>query len=893
MANSDTVTAPAGRPTPVKRDPAKLPFDKIGNFQLRGLLGKGGMGEVFEGFDCELKRKVAIKLLSPAIAQDEEFIDKFLSEAQLAAQIDHQNVCRVYHLGRLPENNAPYIVMEYLAGQNLSQRVKEMGPLPIHQCLKVIKETALALQAAHDKKVLHRDVKPSNIMFTEDGSVKVTDFGLARLLKESAQLSATDHIVGTPHYISPEAGQGKSFDVRSDIYSLGSTFYHLVTGRVPFDGPTPLSVLNSHVHDTPPDPCSLRVGIPRALTAIIQKMMAKEADLRFQDYGELVKAIDELSSLQVEVDASPTVTAKVPRPLLPSALPYLPIVLLVLILAITGWQAVTAFLPINGPQEGKDFVNSLGMKFRWIGPGKFLMGTNGGDKTESPQHEVVFARGFWLSETEVTQEQWKAIRKGDVPTKYVGPKRPVDSVSYDGATTYCRMITLHERKIRTLGPEFTYALPTESQWEYGCRAGTTGAFDLDEVAWYHKSGRNDPADWDLTKWPADQYPKVWLGTRPVRLKKPNPWGLYDMLGNVPEFVRDTWHFGYEKAPADGSAWFNNSSREFIMRGGSYRGRAEYVRPAFRYRPIMNEAFCGFRLAIVDVPKNQYGPSPIYDEASKLSTSTKEGEDFKNSAGMVFRWIKAGSFTMGTPDEEERRNREEGPLHEVTFSEGFWCGAFEVTQEQWRKVMGKDHEASIYRGATRPVQHVSIEEAESFCRTLSSKEAQKGRLPKGYLYRLPTEAQWEYCARAGTTTALYTGPIKYDGFFTSPSLDEIAWYTNSYRTDPNLWSVEVYGPDEYPAIWFGTKPVGLKKPNGWGLYDMLGNVLEWTRDTYYPHYKGAPTDGSARKEVSYRYNVARGGAYSFKANFVRCGSRHAMVYKGGGPLSGLRVFLTKI
>jgi len=468
--SDDTVVGvpptPSKSPAATTAPPTTAPR-RLGQFEIRRLLGKGGMGEVFEGFDVELQRRVAVKLLAPTLAQDGDFVEAFLAEARLAARLDHPNVCRVHHLGRDDDGATPYIVMEFVEGQTVGQLLKRRGALPAVEALAIVRQTAEALKAARAAGVLHRDVKPSNLMVADDGTVKVTDFGLARLLESSSSLSATDRIVGTPHYISPEAGQGRRCDHRSDIYSLGATLFHLVTGRVPFDGPTPLSVLDAHLRADVPDPATLHGGVPRPLADLIKRMLAKDAENRPADYDEVLAGLDAVAAALGAHQDVQTLTAPTPVDVVVPKRRWWPVALLILVVA-GGMMVPPTEAPVQGPEPGKPFAGDLGIELVWVPPGTFTMGlakdAPGRDHRETPQHEVTIRKGFWLGRTEVTQVQWARLGQPD-PSVFKGPRRPVDSVDHDAATTFCRLLTWHERGARRLPKGLTYALPSDAQWE--------------------------------------------------------------------------------------------------------------------------------------------------------------------------------------------------------------------------------------------------------------------------------------------------------------------------------------------------------------------------------------------------------------------------------------------
>src|SRR5262245_29586648 len=263
---------------------------QLGAYRVLALLGSGGMGRVYRAMDEALDREVAIKTLLPALTADTDFVARFTREARAAASLNHPNITQVYATGQ--EGPIPFFAMELIRGRSLESVCRASGALEPYRAGAYIRQAALGLRHAAGKGLIHRDIKPSNLMLTEDGVVKVTDFGLAKAAGAESGLTATGEVLGSPGYISPEQAQGKPLDHRSDIYSLGATFYQLVTGRLPFQAPTAVAMILKHMNEPLRSPRAVNAGIPFPLAAVIQRMMAKRQDERFQDYDALIAAID-------------------------------------------------------------------------------------------------------------------------------------------------------------------------------------------------------------------------------------------------------------------------------------------------------------------------------------------------------------------------------------------------------------------------------------------------------------------------------------------------------------------------------------------------------------------------------------------------------------------------
>lgn len=453
----------------------------------------------------------------------------------------------------------------------------------------------------------------------------------------------------------------------------------------------------------------------------------------------------------------------------------------------------------SAPAKEKRFYRAAQMdaptNMVWIPPGTFRMGspTNEVDRYEweGPQTEVTISRGFWMGKFEVTQGDYEAVtgenpsNNGGDPGRPADPNRPVESVSWLDAVAYCVKLSQREREAKRIPAGSVYRLPTEAEWEYACRAGTSTRFSFGDdpeygrlslYAWYEDNGGG------MTKHTVGQ-------------KLPNPWGLFDMHGNVIEWCQDFWHFppslpgGIAVDPLRSAS--NTDQR--VVRGGNSVGMgfpARNCRSAMRwYMPgaaqSVQSSHGGFRVVLAPVV-------------------------FRPQPNMVH--IPPGTFLMGSPDDEQDRQENEGPQTQVTLTREFWMGKYEVTQGEYEARTGSN--PSWFNGnrgaqggadygfdSSRPVEQVSWEDALAYCNTLTTEERASGRIPSDYAYRLPTEAEWEYACRAGTTTRFSYGD---DPDYSL--LGDYAWHRQN--SDDR------------------THPVGQKLPNHWGLYDMHGNVFEW-------------------------------------------------------------------
>lgn len=267
----------------------------IGNYQIAEEIGRGGMGTVYRAYQTSLNRWVALKVLSPALAQNEEFLKRFKQEALATAALDHPNIVHVYDAGE--EQGAHFIAMEYIGGGNLLTRLKELSAsLPTGEAVSIAAQIAIALDFAHRNKIVHRDVKPSNILLDPEGRAVLSDLGIAHAL-EGTRLTQTGTTMGTPEYMSPEQAEGKLLDGRADLYSLGIVLFEMLTGRVPFQTDSPLATMYKQIHEPPPDLQKIDRKLPAKLSQALKRALAKDQAQRFpsgqQMASDLLAAVPE------------------------------------------------------------------------------------------------------------------------------------------------------------------------------------------------------------------------------------------------------------------------------------------------------------------------------------------------------------------------------------------------------------------------------------------------------------------------------------------------------------------------------------------------------------------------------------------------------------------------
>ena len=932
----------SGLPTGGPRDLG--PGSRLGAYVLETPLGRGGMGQVWKATDG--KRSVAIKLLPPEFRGNASAMAQVEEAFHVVHALTHEHICKTLGLFNDPVYG-PYLVMDFIGGITLSEYQRKggfpKGRVPLEQVGEILRPVAKALDYSHRKViqlangtehegVLHRDVKPDNILLVlcEDRirEVWLIDFGLAAEIRNTMTKHTNKSVDtrGTRPYMSPEQIKGKrhQWDGRTDQYSLAVVAYQLLSGHLPFDGDDEFSLMLAISQE----PADLIPNLADHVNAAVLKGLSKNKDDRFANCVQMADALTATAP-------APVVTApKVVVPAPPAA-------------------------PKNefgqGTQAGERKAiksNGMGLGFRWCPPGKFTMGSppnEPGRSDDEQQVQVELTKGFWMQETVVTQSLWTSVMEtkpwiehGDKDYYNVGPSYPAVDVNHLDATAFCDELTKIDRAAGRLPSGAKYALPTEAQWEYACRAGTKTAYSygddegrLGQHAWFDKNvlGIGEKYAHEVAK------------------KKPNPWGLYDMQGNVLAWCRDT----YEKQLAGGRDPVASSGSYRVSRGGSCYDPAIFVRcsnrnyhdPADRYHVV------GFRvvLELSDQPDTDNAalllgaattqdpmlesarpsatrdqatrvPPPVTRKASKTepallsapfsaahitaarrqwSAHLAQPETITTPSGSKMMLIPPGEFSMGgnmSPEDvvahfeklgcgtaDASFFKDELPSHRVKVTRPFWMAEHPVTVGEFqafvsatghRTTAEKEGGGITYNVATKqweqradclwwspgftqtdrhPVVVVSHGDAVSYCQWLSQQ--------LGHVCRLPWEAEWEYAARAGTTSLFFHGDAP-EGLTQFANVAD----ASLKKQIPDWPWVTSRGNDGHPF----TSPVGSFTANPFGLRDVLGNCSEWCGDWHAADYysrspvenpTGAPS-GSSR--------VLRGGSWSFNAILARCSYR---------------------
>jgi formylglycine-generating enzyme required for sulfatase activity len=558
----------------------------------------------------------------------------------------------------------------------------------------------------------------------------------------------------------------------------------------------------------------------------------------------------------------------------------------------------------------------------WVEPGTFTMGSPatelGRFSGEGPQTVVTITKGFFMGRQEVTQGEYRAVM-GNNPSRFTGdPNRPVEMVSWDQATNYCARLTERESAARRLPRGWVYRLPTEAEWEYACRAGKTTRFSygddpdyaqLDDYAWYrsnsgrttHAVGQKQPNEWGLCdmhgnvfEWCLNLY-GAYRGESATDPKGPAS-GVSNVIrggsclsaGNL---CRSAYRFGYTPrnrynylgfrvvlaqapggVPGEAARIAQAPASQSVVPGlvATFTVRAAGTAPLFyQWSKDRVKLAAGARVSGVDTPTLTIRNLAQEDEgAYTVEVRNDWGQDLSQAATLTagppgFVWIKPGTFAMGSPASEQDRGTDEGPQTQVRITRGFWMGRHEVTQGEYEAVMGSN--PSEFTGDTnRPAERVSWDNATNYCAKLTERERAAGRLSAAYVYRLPTEAEWEYACRAGTTNQF---SFRDDPGYAK--LGEYAWYAGNSQG--------------------ATHPAGKKQPNPWGLCDTYGNVWEWCLDWYADSLPGGSV-ADPKGPASGPDHVFRGGSSHSDGPYCRSAFRLNLTRRYRGSSFGFRAVL---
>ena len=695
---------------------------RLGGYRVLEVLGEGGMGVVLRAEDPQLRRQIVLKTMKPSLAASDEARERFLREARAAAALDHDHIVTIYQVGE--DHGVPFIAMQYLSGESLQTRLDRERTLEQAEVVRIGREIAEGLTAAHEVGLIHRDIKPDNIWLeTKRDRAKLLDFGLARVPEQDSGLTQSGILLGTPRYMSPEQALGQTVDPRSDLFSLGSVLYHMATGRAPFSGSNVSATLIavSQADYIPIEGCVPHLQLE--LAALIDRLLEKDPDQRPHSAAGVVQELVSIASKSpltgmptLHEESSNTTVLPVDSPKAPAN----SLETTTEVLADSGKLAASdeePSLPLNSPPstiEQHRTERSLARPLLLGGLGLSLL--------------LFVLGGLWV--TGVTFRG-----KGDQGTLVVRvDDRDLSASARGTIVTIKNLATLESYTITLDAPDTTAEL-----W---------------------------PGVYEVVLDASDG-----LRTRSKRFQ----------ITQGKESVIEAWWEPEVKALAgdDQEAMAHRDGEE--TSGQAEEPVAEPPSPQPAIFPFTAEF----------ARRHQRGWAEYLKLPMERDLELAEDVQLK----MVF--IPPGEFTMGELDLE------------VTLTQGFYLGETEVTQAQWNAVMGTQpwqEKLFTLEGQANAATFISWEDATEFCAKFTAREQAGGRLGKEWRYDLPTEAQWEYACRAGTMTAYSFGDD-------AALLGDYAWFGGNAEDRDESYA----------------HAVRQKSPNGWGLYDMHGNVWEWCRD----------------------------------------------------------------
>jgi len=945
---------------------------RLGSYVLLKCLGKGAMGATYRALEKGLDRLVAVKVMRSRLGEDDQRVKGFFAEAKAVASLEHPNAVRLYSAGQ--EKGQPYIVMELIRGRAMDRAFRADKPLAEDRVLEIALGVARALEAAAEIGLVHGDVKPANIMLDEKGTPKLVDFGVARF----GGGRAGDEFMGTPYYAAPEQVRREPTDLRTDIYSLGATMFHALTGHPPFRGERIGDVLHARLAGPPPDPRDFVPLLHPKTVAVVLRMMATEPAERHATYRQLLDDLHE-AYFQVTGLHTPEMQQVVAKPEIPLAAPVPPsrawrfVVGGILAAAAVGLGAWALWPGDGGEQPGpgdgatpagavhyaaspvfdpppRAIGEAIDVRIRCETPGAAIRySTDGSDPTDASPR----APGALRVEPGTTLKA-RASAPGHRPSAVTAGTYTRD------ATTLAEVVALRTeankawQRVQTLNPgqgfgarlercdtEHTTAEELYARGAHaaahapyarllaGCKeleklesqraaarrareallrvartargnsswrreseaAGTAfieGRFEEARRLWEQAASKANAA----VRVQADRARGEWRDAlakaKPAELRAhaPQAWRYADTAGEKAERAhRDGDYAAAVQYFREAKGLLDNAIKQ-ASEDRPERLRDQYVQraSALLARGQLQQALAEVEKALKAKPDSRSAAELKRRIRSRLTPSLDLGHGRK----IALRWIPAGTFVMGS-DGESASSAAERP-HEVTISKPFYIGVCEVKRrefgvfaegkekyqtqaerEKWAYRWHPGRKEWVRATETRwdkpgfdqeedhPVTCVSWLDADRFC-TWAGRKTRR-------TVRLPTEAEWEYACRAGTTTRFCFGDE-------DERLHEYGNFAD--RAAARL----VRGDRKQDDREATTARAGRYRPNAWGLHDMHGNVAEWCADRYAPYPAEPVTDPTGGERGSYR--VVRGGSWDKLPPYCRSACRTRLVedYRSG-------------
>jgi len=886
--------------------------DLTTRYTEEGVLGKGGMGEVILATDTRLNRKVAIKRIIGKAARSKTAIQRFLTEAQSIAALNHTNIVQIYEFGR--DDNGPFLIMECVQGGSLLEKCKA-GPIELDEAVNIFGQLCDGLAKAHAAGIIHRDIKPANVLMTEDGVPKLTDFGLAKDDTADTGMTMEGAVIGTLDFMPPEQRQAAELtDHRSDLWSLAATFYQMLTGE-------------------PPRVIDLDLLPPAIRPALAKSLKSKKED-RFQSAMEMREAM--LQAHSGKMDRSRTLSeGECPQCATPNP-PHgkfcvdcgavLQIQCLQCEAEIQIWnracgecgslQEPLVDKKLSDLKEIHDDAESLLADLEFDAAAKKAAVI----ANESDSRLQQFA--MWHEDFSARLNSLRTLEHARLKELLQEALTHEQAYDYEASLKTLQQIASPLKQTTLTGITGTAKQITKRLTTKHLRLKELEDI-VDEQVAEREIGELLPIVNELLKLKPDrakvQKLKTQLEKRDAtrdatikqaiqQLSEQQYAGAVATLNTVSEEVSDVEILKLKTKASDFLKRLNHlrGSIKTSIKDGQLIGLLPVVEECltlkadqddlvkFKKELIAREAQLDVRnqeiiakaqthmqqlqfdaaIQLLDTigTKHQSSTTAAISQRAKYSISS--GDPLANTLGLTLNYIPAGTFMMGISAAEKVRLLQQQPKlgrllfplkienehqHKVTITKPFYMQTTVVTQLQWKTLMGTEpwtgrffRKFSVKKtGANYPAIYVNWNDGVSFCKKLSEKE--------GKTYRLPTEAEWEYACRAGTQTPWNFGA---GGFHERDLANYVWWFDNTYAIDENY-----------------AHQVGLKRPNAFGLFDMHGNVWEWCHDYYAADYYMQSPEKDPTGPALGDHRVSRGGAWYSGAiglrPTIRCGSAFSL------------------
>jgi len=770
-------------------------------FEIRELIGEGGMGMVFRATDTHLSQDVALKIPLPELIEDPKVAERFKSEVRHAMSLTNEHIVRVHDLHVEQSRKLLFFSMELLQGRTLREELTEKNVLRPDKVRSLLLQLLEGLNHAHQKGILHRDLKPENIFLCEDGTVKLMDFGIASPIWKTSRFSQL-HPSGTFAYMAPELQQDKEPTPNSDIYSVGVVLYEMLTGDLPGFASEP--------------PSKLDKSIPPFWDDVVAGCM-KNRKRRYQNVGELQEAIkkgtgrDSTQSHKTTMEEqertfSPQITnhkAPITAPQAPHESPVtdrahrsstLGWIVGIIIIGIVGTMIGVSVYQFNQRKQvlrhEEQLWNAAKLTDTIDAYNMYLNSTDLGNYSDSARTRINSL------EQERREEQQRIARQQQEKTK----RKKAEQAQQE-----------KERKVRQAKGK------DDAAYRIARSTNTPSSYQA-YLSDYGKGSHASEAQSAIKRLKRQEYEGR---SRAAREKDDAAWNIAKRINTKSSYRVYLSDYANGRHASD--------ARNFI-RKLQQPTAAESSSPAQ-----------SLSTSITASPKKSSRSSHSTSKTQHPAPGRETAVTLPGGVQLQLAHIPSGSFMMGSPSSEQNCDSDEKPQHRVAISRGFWMGKYEVTQAQWKSVMG--YNPSRFKGDNLPVEEVSWNDVQDFINKLNARTGKR--------FRLPTEAEWEYVCRAGTDTAYSFG-------------EQLSCSEANYG---NGWSSECKGSN--PGK---TTSVGSYRPNGFGLFDMHGNVWEWCSDWYGKYYyKNSPsTDPTGPANGVYR--VRRGGSWGNDARSCRSANR---------------------